>query len=173
MDRWHRIQMVGKGGCQSTCIAGQPHSRWFSGTQRPCRDAGVGAIAPGFAMLTRASALYTLIRQRHLTPSCGGHVPTAERTLNPARMFVESLTPRPELENSQGQPRRFCPLRHTSASLPLASVKADIGRWDQRQGARAERRRAGDDDDAAQVSGVTIASACRASNKAELADSLP
>jgi len=42
-----------------------------------------------------------LIHQRHLTPSCGGHAPTAERTLYPARMFAESLTPRPELENDQ------------------------------------------------------------------------
>ena len=49
------------------------------------------------------SALHTLIRQRHLTPSCGGHAPTAERTMDPARMFKESLTSRPELENSQGQ----------------------------------------------------------------------
>jgi hypothetical protein len=51
------------------------------------------------------NALHTLIHQRHLTPSCGGHAPTAERTLNPARMFMESLTPGPELENSQGQER--------------------------------------------------------------------
>ena len=29
-------------------------------------------------------------------------MPTAERTLDPARMFMESLTPRPELENSLG-----------------------------------------------------------------------
>ena len=29
------------------------------------------------------------------------HAPTAERTLHPARMFTESLTPRPELENDQ------------------------------------------------------------------------
>ena len=28
-----------------------------------------------------------------------GMFPTAERTLDPARMFEESLTPRPELEN--------------------------------------------------------------------------
>ena len=56
-------------------------------------------------MLKRASALYTLIRHRHLTPSCGGHVPTAERTLDPARMFVESLTLDPELENSLGHSR--------------------------------------------------------------------
>jgi hypothetical protein len=46
-----------------------------------------------------------LIRQRHLTPSCGGQVPTAERTLDPARMLRESLNRGPELENSQGQPR--------------------------------------------------------------------
>src|ERR1700746_818795 len=46
------------------------------------------------------SALHTLIRQRHLTPSCGGHAPTAERTMDPARIFTESLTPRPELENA-------------------------------------------------------------------------
>jgi hypothetical protein len=49
------------------------------------------------------NALHTLIHQRHLAPSCGGHAPTAERTLHPARMLTESLTPRPELENSQGQ----------------------------------------------------------------------
>jgi hypothetical protein len=43
----------------------------------------------------RATALATLVRQRRLTPSCGGHAPTAERTVGPARMIVESLTPRP------------------------------------------------------------------------------
>jgi hypothetical protein len=37
--------------------------------------------------------------------SCGGHAPTAERTMS-ARIFTESLTPRPELENSQGQSRQ-------------------------------------------------------------------
>src|SRR5262245_30703709 len=42
----------------------------------------------------RATALATLIHQRRLTPSCGGHAPTAERTVGPARMIVESLTPR-------------------------------------------------------------------------------
>jgi hypothetical protein len=30
-----------------------------------------------------------------LTPSCGGHAPTAERTLDPARMIEESLTSDP------------------------------------------------------------------------------
>ena len=131
-------------------------SRPASGSERPCRDAGVGEIALGFAMLKRAkrashidppassyaimrrarpyrgenpapgkdahggltprpelenvpagtlalvrsllvlrcsreqNALHTLIHQRHLTPSCGGHAPTAERTLHPARMLTEA-----------------------------------------------------------------------------------
>ena len=43
----------------------------------------------------RMTAIATLNRQRHLTPSCGGFTPTAERTVGPARMIVESLTPRP------------------------------------------------------------------------------
>src|SRR6266567_2279683 len=34
------------------------------------------------------------IEAANITPSCGGHAPTAERTLHPARMFTESLTPR-------------------------------------------------------------------------------
>ena len=55
----------------------------------------------------RSTAISTLNRQRHLTPSCGGFTPTAERTVGPARISLESLTPRPgirehpdpELEN--------------------------------------------------------------------------
>jgi hypothetical protein len=45
------------------------------------------------------TAIATLNRQRHLTPSCGGLTPTAERTVGPARTIAESLTPDPELEN--------------------------------------------------------------------------
>src|SRR5580658_10671615 len=52
-----------------------------------------------------ATALSTLIHQRHLTPSCGGHAPTAERTVGPARMIVESLTPRPGIRE-QNRPIR-------------------------------------------------------------------
>src|SRR5664279_2124690 len=66
------------------------------------------------------SALYTLIHQRHPAPSCGGHAPTAERTMDPARNikkrnFTESLTPDPELEN---KPRSF----------PTASFRACTAR---------------------------------------------
>src|SRR5262249_46786354 len=62
---------------------------------------------PGFCDARKAqNALHTLIHQR-LTPSCGGLAPTAERTMDPARIFTESLTPRPELENSQGHDQSF------------------------------------------------------------------
>ena len=43
----------------------------------------------------RPTAIATLNRQRHLTPSCRGLTPTSERTVGPARIPLESLTPRP------------------------------------------------------------------------------
>ena len=52
--------------------------------------------------LNEQTALHTLIDQRHLTPSCRGRAPTAERTMGPARMFIETLSSCPELKNSQG-----------------------------------------------------------------------
>ena len=55
----------------------------------------------------RATALSTLIHQRRLTPSCGGHVPTAERTVGPARMIVESLTPRPGIREQNRSTTTF------------------------------------------------------------------
>ena len=39
----------------------------------------------------RTTAIATLNRQRHLTPSCGGFTPTAERTVGPARTIVGEL----------------------------------------------------------------------------------
>src|SRR5258707_10379629 len=44
--------------------------------------------------LNQRDWLATLIHQRRLTPSCGGQAPTAERTVDPARNVVESLTSR-------------------------------------------------------------------------------
>jgi hypothetical protein len=61
---------------------------------------GGGEIALGFAMLERAKRAShiesTSVTLRH---HAEGMFPTAERTPDPARMFEESLTPRPELEN--------------------------------------------------------------------------
>jgi hypothetical protein len=50
VDRRQRVQMIIKTGCKPTCLGGQriPST---SGNHRPCWDAGVGAVAPGFAML--------------------------------------------------------------------------------------------------------------------------
>ena len=80
------------------------------------------------------NALHTLIHQRHLTPSCGGHAPTAERTLNPARMFMESLTPGPELENidppasSYAIMRRARPYRGENPE-PGKDVHGELDPW--------------------------------------------
>jgi hypothetical protein len=51
---------------------------------------------------TEQNALHTLIHQRHLTPSCGGHAPTAERTLDPARIIGRELDPRPGIREQPG-----------------------------------------------------------------------
>src|SRR6516162_5409010 len=59
--------------------------------------AGTMAVvrSPDFLRALNQRALATLIHQRRLTPSCGGHAPTAERTVGPARMIAESLTLKP------------------------------------------------------------------------------
>jgi hypothetical protein len=68
------------------------------------RNAATSCCEVTLRCSSEQNALHTLIDQRHLTPSCGGHAPTAERTLHPARMLTESLTPRPELENQDPTP---------------------------------------------------------------------
>jgi hypothetical protein len=94
VDRRDRVQLVHEEG---RCVARNKEIT----DSRDGRDkdvpAGTVAVvrspdtwrAPG-----GATALSTLIRQRHLTPSCGGHAPTAERTVGPARIVMESLTPK-------------------------------------------------------------------------------
>src|SRR5215470_13092452 len=100
VDRRYRIQLVIKGGCQSTCIAGQPKSRRSAGTNVPAGTLALVRSPLALRCSREQNALHTLIHQRHLTPSCRGQAPTAERTLNPARMFTESLILGPELENT-------------------------------------------------------------------------
>ena len=65
------------------------------GKRCPCRDDGGGEIVRFFARLDLSTASATLIRRRHPMPSCGGLAPTAERTVDPARMIAESLTSHP------------------------------------------------------------------------------
>ena len=94
--------MVIKGGY---CIGGQPSSRHQRETNVPAGTLALVRSPQALRCSKEQNALHTLIHQRHLTPSCGGHAPTAERTLNPAMMFVESLIPGPELENGLGHSR--------------------------------------------------------------------
>src|SRR6188474_2926109 len=79
------------------------------GLQSPSRDDGDGEFVRFFASVRKADRDCTLNRQRHLTPSCGGFTPTAERTVGPARMIVESLTPRPGIREHY---RRKATARH-------------------------------------------------------------
>src|SRR4029453_15330956 len=79
--------------------------------------------------LIRETALATLIHQRRLTPSCGGHAPTAERTVGPARMIAESLTPKPGIRE-QYLPGAAVSSRSKTVALfdPLVGAVAKAGR---------------------------------------------
>src|SRR5438132_13433267 len=96
VGRRDRVQLVEEGGCRVTSnkeIKGFPQ---HGGKRCPCRDDVGGEIARFFASSPiRETALATLIHQRRLTRSCGGQAPTAERTVGPARIIAESLTPKP------------------------------------------------------------------------------
>ena len=95
VDRRDRVQLVDKEGCRVARIRRSQGSRNTAGKDVPAGTVAVVRSLDSWRALERATALSTLIRQRHLTPSCGGHAPTAERTVGPARTVVESLTPRP------------------------------------------------------------------------------
>jgi hypothetical protein len=126
--------MVIEGGCPSIGITAY-HVIEFpltSGRRRPCRDGGGGEIAPGFAMLLEQNALHTLIHQRHLTPSCGGHAPTAERTLDPARIIGRELDPRSgirEQPGSKAAPKAACERSRLVAKTAAQQGGAGARSW--------------------------------------------
>jgi hypothetical protein len=102
---------------------------------------GVGFRAPACAPFPRAreprcsaerSALHTLIHQRRLAPSCGGHAPTAERTLDPARMIKRELDPWPGIREQPGSRTAFASFSR------LVRIAADSGLC--RQGRRQSGR---------------------------------
>src|SRR3974390_2807598 len=94
--------MVIEGGSCSPRITTLSSSRVKAGKDVPAGTVAVVRSPLALRCSTEQNALHTLIHQRHPTPSCGGHAPTAERTLNPARMFSESLDRRPGIRE---QPR--------------------------------------------------------------------
>ena len=95
VDRRNRVQLVDEEGCRVARIRRSQGSRDTAGKVVPAGTVAVVRSSDALRAPERAPALSTLIHQRRLTPSCGGHAPTAERTVGPARMIVESLTPRP------------------------------------------------------------------------------
>src|SRR6266516_763218 len=112
----------------------------------PCRDDGGGEIVRFFARLDLGTAFATLIRQRHAMPSCGGLAPTAERTVDSARMIEESLRSNPGIREQKPhcdgwQPRTWYELcsGHFAYSQPgfhpgigLRTDKRDSGSVDLR-----------------------------------------
>ena len=94
----------------------------------------------------RPTAIATLNRQRHLTPSCGGLTPTAERTVGPARISLESLTPRPGIREQY---------RH-EADMP---GRSDPTVWTGRA-LQAECEQYGEDWSCASVSGPCMERLC-------------
>jgi hypothetical protein len=109
-----------------------------SGKRRPCRDVAMVRSSQALRCLQGQSALYTLIHQRHPAPSCGGHAPTAERTMDPARNFkkenfTERLDPRPGIREQPGskaetsdraQHFRFAPNSDRLADAPGCPLSA-------------------------------------------------
>ena len=83
----------------------------------------------------RPTAIATLNRQRHLTPSCGGLTPTAERTVGPARISLESLTPRPGIREQNRRKAAVPCLR------PIRTWQELIGSKSKRASARSGRLR--------------------------------
>src|SRR6266566_4815898 len=89
VDRRDRVQLVEEGNC---CIArALPSSCQTAGKDVPAGTMAMVSSTDFVRVSERATAIATLNRQRHLTPSCGGFTPTAERTVGPARMIVGEL----------------------------------------------------------------------------------
>src|SRR5580692_132433 len=116
VDRRNGVQLVDEEGCRVARIRRSQGSRDTAGKVVPAGTVAVVRSSDFLRASKRTTALATLIRQRRLAPSCGGHAPTAERTVGPARMIVESLTPRPGIREqyrgvrSTGQCNTACSL---------------------------------------------------------------
>jgi hypothetical protein len=80
--RGNRVQLVENGDCSLA----RAHRK-----RRSSRDDGDGEFDRFFARVREDDRDYNMNRQRHLTPSCGGFTPTAERTVGPARTIVGEL----------------------------------------------------------------------------------
>ena len=74
------------------CLArGLPSSCQTAGKDVPAGTRAMVSSTDFLRASERTTAIATLNRQRHLTPSCGGFTPTAERTVDPARTIIGEL----------------------------------------------------------------------------------
>src|SRR5882757_418626 len=115
-----------KGDRHANSIASYRIPADHGGIQGPCRDVWRWCDRPWLCDAQKASALHTLIRQRHPTPSCGGHAPTAERTMIPARMCLESLDRRPGIREQPGSNSEVGGRNREVRFAPESRLNSDI-----------------------------------------------
>ncbi len=94
--------MVVQGGKGIEGIESQRQEFRESGNDVPVGTVASVRSTEALRCFNEATASSTLIRQRPLTPSCGGHSPYRGENSGPGRHITESLTQTPELENSLG-----------------------------------------------------------------------
>ena len=86
----------------------------YSAKRRPCRDVGGGEIARFLACARKGDRAFNIDPPTSSYAIMRGLAPTAERTVGPARIVEESLTPRPGIRE-QNRPKadiqRFCSSR--------------------------------------------------------------
>src|SRR4029453_124061 len=73
VDRRNRVQLVEEGGVRVAGITRPLDSRDPAGNDVPAGTVAVVRSPDSLRTPEKATALATLIRQRRLTPSCGGH----------------------------------------------------------------------------------------------------
>jgi hypothetical protein len=108
-----------KEAANQSCIAGQPNSRRSAGTNVP---AGTLALVRSLLVLRcsrEQNALHTLIRQRHLTPSCGGACPLCGENPGPGKDVHGELEPRPGIRE---RPRRLADVEYARRPVSLRSI---------------------------------------------------
>jgi hypothetical protein len=128
VDQRNRVQLVEEGGCRLASITASQSSYHTVGKDVP---AGTMAMVSStdFVRASEWTTAIATLRQRHLTPSCGGLTPTAERTVGPARTIAESLTPRPGIrEHYLERHSAFPPCRHFRARAWPHSLAAQPNR---------------------------------------------
>jgi hypothetical protein len=102
VDRRYRIQLVTKGGCQPTRIRGQPNPRTPAKTTVPAGTQALVRSPLALRCSSGATALHTLIHQRHPTPSCGGPVPYRGENREPGKDVFGELDPAPGIREQPG-----------------------------------------------------------------------